>query len=425
MPRRSKGPRLWLEPARRDKRGNITHYPTWVIRDRSDKHFTGFDESQAVEAQKALADYIIGKHNAPRVRDRDPAQCRVTDVISIYCDDVVAKHARPAETAARLERVGEWFAKHAPTLAHLNKKTCEKYTASRGKEQAARRELEDLRAAVRHHWEEGLCSSLVPVSLPQKSVPREKWLDRSEAARWLWGAWRMRQVVFGKESKRWTGRHLARFILVGLYTGTRSAAICGAALGPTEGRGFVTIERGEKGPEGIFYRRAAGRRETKKKQPPVKLLPRLATHIERWVRLGIAKNAVVEWNGRPVKRVVKGLRAARKAAKLGPDVTAHTLRHTCATWLMQAGTDQWEAAGFLGMSVETLEKVYGHHHPDYQAGAVNALSNPRKKRRGSNVVNLHETDSGPLRATDVAADTVRSPRQFRDRLNATKREQGS
>jgi hypothetical protein len=33
---------------------------------------------------------------------------------------------------------------------------------------------------------------------------------------------------------------------------------------------------------------------------------------------------------------------------------------------MQAGTDPWEAAGFLGMTVETLMSRYGHHHPDYQ-----------------------------------------------------------
>lgn len=30
---------------------------------------------------------------------------------------------------------------------------------------------------------------------------------------------------------------------------------------------------------------------------------------------------------------------------------------------MQADVDKWEAAGFLGMSVEMLDRVYGHHHP--------------------------------------------------------------
>ena len=47
-----------------------------------------------------------------------------------------------------------------------------------------------------------------------------------------------------KATLRAVGRHVARFILVGLYTGTRSAAICGAALMPTVGRGHVDLEQG-------------------------------------------------------------------------------------------------------------------------------------------------------------------------------------
>jgi len=41
---------------------------------------------------------------------------------------------------------------------------------------------------------------------------------------------------------------------------------------------------------------------------------------------------------------------------------------------MQKGVDMWEAAGFLGMSKETLEQVYGHHHPDYLSNAARAFS---------------------------------------------------
>jgi hypothetical protein len=37
---------------------------------------------------------------------------------------------------------------------------------------------------------------------------------------------------------------------------------------------------------------------------------------------------------------------------------------------MQAGVDKWEAAGFLGMSVEMLDRVYGHHHPDHLRAAA-------------------------------------------------------
>ncbi|TMK47920.1 MAG: hypothetical protein E6G70_13015 [Alphaproteobacteria bacterium] len=45
-------------------------------------------------------------------------------------------------------------------------------------------------------------------------------------------------------------------------------------------------------------------------------------------------------------------------AGLGEDVVRHSLRHTAATWLMQAGVDMWEAAGGLGMTVEQLEASY-------------------------------------------------------------------
>jgi hypothetical protein len=43
---------------------------------------------------------------------------------------------------------------------------------------------------------------------------------------------------------------------------------------------------------------------------------------------------------------------------------------------MQAGVDMWEAAGWLGMTVEQLEANYGHHHPDFQEDAAEAFGRP-------------------------------------------------
>jgi hypothetical protein len=106
---------------------------------------------------------------------------------------------------------------------------------------APRRELEDLRAAINHHRREGLCSEIVSVVLPPKNDARERWLTRGEAARLLWAAWRAKQVMGNKNTRRAVGRHVARFVLVGLYTGTRSSAIYGAALMPTIGRGHVDL----------------------------------------------------------------------------------------------------------------------------------------------------------------------------------------
>ena len=49
-------------------------------------------------------------------------------------------------------------------------------------------------------------------------------------------------------------------------------------------------------------------------------------------------------------------------------IVCHTLRHTATTWLMQAGANMDHAAALLGMEVETLRRVYGHHHPELYEG---------------------------------------------------------
>ena len=255
MPRRSKGARLWLEPARFNKNGKLFRRAVFVIRDGATKRSTGFGEGEIEQAQRALAEYIANKYRAPRVSQLDPAVVKVADVISIYAEDVARNHARPQETAARLGRILDFFGD--TTLSHINRRACDAYVRHRGAQAAARRELEDLRAAIRHHWEAGLCAALTPVVLPERGEARERWLTRSEAARLLWTAWRLRQRWRDRPSDRATAQHVARFILVGLYTGTRAGAICGAALMPTIGRGYVDIDAG------VFYRRAVGAKQTK------------------------------------------------------------------------------------------------------------------------------------------------------------------
>src|SRR5262249_52459643 len=111
--------------------------------------------------------------------NRDPAACKVADVVAIYAEDVAHKHGRPQETAARLGRILDFFGE--TMLAGINRKTCDAYVRQRGGQAAARRELEDLRAAIRHHWEAGLCASLTPVVLPERGQARERWLTRAEA----------------------------------------------------------------------------------------------------------------------------------------------------------------------------------------------------------------------------------------------------
>jgi integrase len=393
MPRRSKGVRLWLEPARRDAKGQLLRRAVYVIRDGSTKRSTGFGEGEIEQAQRVLAEYQIARYRAPRLRDRDPGSIKVADVISVYADDVVPKHARPRETAARLSQLLDYFGDE--TLLYINKRTCGAYVTHRGSQAAARRELEDLRAALRYYWENGYCTAQTPVVLPLRSPARIRWLTRSEAARLLRAAWRLRQPQNGAITARRTAQHVARFILVALYTGSRAGAICGAALQTVTGKGWIDLDHG------VFYRRAMGARETKKRQPPVRLPSRLLAHLRRWGRLRLANRAIVEWNGEPVQKINKAFRSVRKAAGLGPDVVPHTLRHTAATWLAQSGISVWEAAGFLGMTAETFERVYGHHHPDYQLAASEAVGKfARQKRDSYSATKREQTFSSVIKIAD-------------------------
>lgn len=378
----------------------------WYIEDDGKRTSTGFGRDEGDEAEKRLAAYIAAKHTPSRQRDRDPDQVKVADVVSVYLDEVAPGHAKPKETGSRMLAVLNFFG--TKTLSQINGKLCRDYVERSSSVAAARRQLEDLRAAIKHYHAEGYVTTIPVVVMPEKPEARIRWLTRDEAAKLLWAAWRMRQSWKGKESDRRTGQHVARFILVGLYTGTRSAAICGAALKPAEGRGFVDLDRG------VFYRKAQGERETKKRQPAVRIPDRLLAHMRRWARTPIrvkteargksktvgrmiSHDFVVEWNGAPVGSVKKAFKSACEMAGLGwyedgafkTDVSPHVLRHTAATWLMKNGATLTEASDYLGMTEQVLRDTYYHQHPDFQAEAASRITaKAPAPRERSNIVRM-------------------------------------
>ena len=371
MPAHRKGPHLWLRKERRSADGSV-RAAVWLIRDGEHRQSAGCARHDLRGAEQALKRYIAQKHTAETVqlRSRHPAQIPVADVLAFYARDIVPNHARPNESALRIKALSSYFGRM--TLARINGATCRAYAATRGPG-AARRELEELRAAINHHRREGLCSEVIEVRLPPRGPARDRWLTRMEAARLIWAAWRYREHQNGEATDRASRKHIAKFVLVALYTGSRAGAVCGAALGPTEGRGRIDLERG------VFYRRPAGKRETNKRAPPVPLPLSILGHLRRWKQR--EQRFAVEWNGEPVVSVRKAFSAAVKDAGLVGKVTPHTLRHTAATWLMQAGVDPWEAAGFLGMTVEMLSSRYGHHHPGHLNNAKTAFTRHREAKR--------------------------------------------
>ncbi len=58
-------------------------------------------------------------------------------------------------------------------------------------------------------------------------------------------------------------------------------------------------------------------------------------------------------------------------------MTPHTLRHTAATWLMQAGVDKWERLVFSVCRFRCLIGS-GHHPPHHLRQAANAIGYRRR-----------------------------------------------
>jgi integrase len=230
MPRPSKGPRLWLRPPRRDESGR--HNAGWVILDRGRQIATGFNPEESDQAERSLADYIGRKHQQ-ETGPRDPSRIPVADVLSVYLTDVVPGHARPDESRRRIGRLAGFFG--TKLLSEINGQLCRAYARAATTDAMARRDLEELRAAINHHLHEGLHDRIVSVVLPPRRPARERWLDRDEVAKLLWAAWRRPKC-----------KQVARFILFALYTGRRATVVCNASFKREPGRTWIAESYGRQ-----------------------------------------------------------------------------------------------------------------------------------------------------------------------------------
>ncbi|WP_426525618.1 hypothetical protein [Bradyrhizobium sp. McL0615] len=216
---------------------------------------------------------------------------------------------------------------------------------------APRRELEDLSAAINHAFRKaGGASVVFRPTLPDDVDPRQRWLSRSEAAALLWSAWRS------------GAKHIARFVLVALYTGSRAGDITNAAMMPTIGAGFVDHN------SGIWKRKPENKRETNKRQPEVPMPPRLLAHVRRWHRLGISKRYLIEYQGNAVKSFKTAWPGIVEEAGLATDdpkqkVLRHSLRHTGISWMLRAKIAISDVSDYAGVSEVVIRRVYKHHLP--------------------------------------------------------------
>lgn len=430
-----KGPRLWLEPERQRK-GRPATPAAWTIRDDGGfKRRLSFGPADRAGAEEALQAYLAEKHEIP-AGERHPSQRLTADILSLYLRDVAPDHERPEETGRRITRLlSFWGIPHVATgileeqkirgeplngfATDIRTVVCKSYYRWVGANRAAAMDLELLRAACNHAHSEGKLDRPIKVWIPEAGESRDRWLTRSEAAHILWAAWRQKRAdaararwpllpqalnlrTAGMSSSQiaealdctrnqvvgqlWrhdqrqaeekdevlTTRHVARFILVSLYTGKRKSAALLGAFSRKPGFGYIDLDRG------VWYP-PAGKRKTKKRQPPQPLPAPLIAHMRRWKAAG--QGHPVEFGNQPIERLDKAFRALVRS--LGyEDVVIHTLRHTAITWGLQNGMELWQAAGYFGVSVEVLDRVYGHHSPDHLMNAAALMARPAKPSNG-------------------------------------------
>ena len=368
MPRKSLGVRKYL----RKRKGRPS---VWVILDGGNEVSTECREDDSAGADRFLESYLAAKHK-PEWRKGEPHEVSIADVLLFYGTEKAPSMAHPELVGFHTVHLLEFFGTHM--CSFVDGTSCRAYIAARVagkigrravKEATAGRELETLASALNFAFKEKKLVVPVPVTLPRKADARERWLSRSEAAALLAGALGITATAYDIETRRpvkWSrmfrpSYHVARFILIGLYSATRHEAILKLRWGVNSSGGWFDLVNG------ILYRRGRGERETNKRRPPVPIPENLVPHVQRWRRITVI--GPVEYHARLIAKERKGFTRARQLAGLGEEVTPHILKHTCITWMMQRGDPIWEVAGFSGTSEQMIRKVYGHHHPDHLSAA--------------------------------------------------------
>lgn len=355
MPRRNTGPRLrWI-----DRRQAF--YIVWYERGRERLRATG--ETDKRRAEEALATFI--RQNQRPVGGPRPAyEVTLGEVLDFYADNKGRFAKDPARIGYAIDALLPYWAEKFVT--DITDGACAEYVAKRARAPGTtRRELTTLRAAV-NYAKGRISDDTRPVTLPAKPEGKDRWLTRKEAAKLLNEARKARSDV---------RLYLPLFIVLGLYTGARKEALLTLR--------WPQIDLDAKR---INFKRAD---DTNKKRAHNRLPDRLVAHLRRaHKRRHSDLGYVIHDKGKPILDIggawdgsadgfVQGSfgRACKRAGIA--DVTPHTLRHTCGTWMAHQGVPLRLIGEYLGHTDERTTKLYAHHHPDYQDEAVAAFNRRR------------------------------------------------
>lgn len=349
MPRPNPGPRLWWHKDR------SVWYVRWFEHGKPKLRSTGTADSE--QAQDILAQYITTRQRKV-TGPRDPSQVRISEVLDLYGSEKATEAKSPERIGYAIDALLPYWQDNM--VSEITDAACRKYMKQRKRAPATvRRELTTLKAAVNYAAGQGaMITRKVFVWLPEKPEGKDRWLTRGEAARLLNAARIARSDV---------RLYLPLFILLGLYTGARKEAILSLK--------WPQIEMHANPPRINFGK---DRDRTSKGRAHIPIPDPLMTFLKlAWKRRSSDIGPVVHDKGRGIEDIGDSTggsfgTAAKRAGLEG--VSPHTLRHTCGTWLAQAGVDLHKIGGWLGHTDTRTTALYAHHHPGYQEDARKAFN---------------------------------------------------
>ena len=347
MPRPGRGPYLNFVA----DRGRW--YIQWSEAGRTRQLSTGTADRGA--ANLALADFIQERERSKRpAGPSDPSQFPIAEALSLYGAEHAPHAADPQRIGYAIKALVPYWGERL--VGDITRETCRGYGRHRGKQPGTiRRELATLRAAINYAKDEGRITYAPSVHLRKKPEGKDRFLRRSEAAALLNAA---------RTGHASTRPYLPLFILIALYTGARKGAILELRWPQVD----LEAERIDFNPP--------GRERTSKGRARQPISRHLLTFLRLARRRGTDLGYVVHRDGAQLDNMKRAFNTACIDAGL-TDVTPHTLRHTCGTWLAQEGVPLDKIGGWLGHTDARTTALYAHHHPDFMEEARNAVDRRR------------------------------------------------
>src|SRR5258708_5756010 len=220
------------------------------------------------------------------------------------------------------------------------------------------RELDLLSAAInyaRKRWDWDIQNPVAGMSL-REPEGRLRWISHAEA-----------DVLIREAEKEPRSPHLADFIRLALNTGCRKNELLKLSWDRVDLKSNLLRLEGRDTKSG--KRRAVPLNEEARRA----LLNRARFRAEHCPDSGwVFSNR----KGKRVQNVHNGFKGARGRAKI-MDLRVHDLRHTCASWLVQAGVPLLKVSKLLGHSTIEMTERYAHLAPENLKAAVSVLDRLR------------------------------------------------